>query len=164
MPETRVRVAGSGFTTFNYNGKPIAFLTDFRDSGQAPRGAAAYEMIHPIGSRHPVEIATARYMSGGTLSFTMKELWNEEVWQQLAGLEGTDDLLTVWERLAQTPAAVTCQMVIKPPGGGPFRGKVYHNCVVVEIPDGESVQIGSLSVDRTLVVAYTHATPLRAAA
>ena len=34
MPQTQVRVVGSGFTTFNYNGKPIAFCEAIEDSGQ----------------------------------------------------------------------------------------------------------------------------------
>lgn len=162
MPQTKVRVVGSGFTTFNYMGKPLMFLDRLADGGVRPVGTG-YEYIQPIGSRHPTEIATARAVTGGLLTLTVRELWNEPVWWQLGNLRGTWDLLTVYDRLAQDPSYVTCQMLIKPPTG-PVRGKTYHNCVIVDIPDDEDVTIGALSVSRGITVAYTHSRPLGAAA
>jgi len=159
VPETRVRVAGSGFSTFNYKGKPLAFLDSFTDSGVDP--VAPPEPIHPLGEKHPVEIATARAVTHGTLTVRLRELWNEPVWYQL-GLAGADDIVAVYEKLAREPAYVTCQIIIKPPGRS-WRGKIYQNCVVTDIDDSESVTIGSLSVPRDITIVYTHTTPLRQA-
>lgn len=165
MPQTRVRVVGSGFTTFSYRGKPIAFLEGFRDSGQQPFGqggnlaGGAAEAIHPLGSRTPVEIASSRVLSAGTITATIKELWNEPVWYQLAGLAGRANLVDVWEAMAADPTSVTCQMLIRPPApGSPTRGKVYHGCVITGIPNDETVAIGALSVNRDITIAYTHTT------
>ena len=157
MAQTRVRVVGSGFTTLEYNGQPIAFLRSFTDSGQRAIGAGA-EAITPLGARHPVEIATSRVLTSGTLSASIYELWNQPVWYQLAGLPGTHSIVDVWEQLAQSPATVTCRMVIRPPGGAPARGKIYHGCVVTAVPDNEEVEIGALSVSKTITIAYTHST------
>lgn len=158
MPQTKVRVVGSGFTTFNYRGKPIAFLDSFTDSGQtAVGGQGGTEAITPLGSRHPVEIATSRVLAAGTLTATIRELWNQPVWYQLSGLAGRRTITDIWDALARDPSTVTCQMLIKPPRG-PTRGKTYHGCVVTAIDDGENVTIGALSVPRNITIAYTHTT------
>lgn len=162
MPQTQVRVVGSGFTTFNYRGVPIAFLDSFTDTGQAPfagGGGAGWEPVTPLGDRHPREIVTTRVLSEGTLTLSIRELWNQPVWYQLAGLAGAADIIQVYERLAQDPSEVTCQMIIKPPGGNAWRGKIYHGCVVVTIDDRETVSIGALTMPRTITVVYTHTTP-----
>lgn len=166
MPETKVRVVGSGFSTFQYKGKPIAFLESVEDSGQRAFSDTGqpYQFIHPIGEKHPVEIATSRVLAGGTLMLTIRELWNQAVWEQLAGLAGTYNITEIFNVLANDPAYVTCQQIIKPPGTknqpGKWRGKVYHNCVVVDIMDGDTITVGALSVTKGLTVAYTHTTPL----
>lgn len=158
MTQTKTRVVGSGFTTFNYRGQPIAFLESFTDTGQQP--LSRYEAITPLGSRHPVEIATSRVLSEGSLTLTVRELWNGPVWQQLVGLAGTDDIVAIYERIAAEPASVTCQMVIRSPGGL-VRGKTYHGCIVTGIDDSETVTIDRLTVPRTMTITYTHTTPIR---
>jgi hypothetical protein len=161
--QTQVRVVGSGFTTFNYKGAPIAFMDTVADGGQPPFGQGA-EAIIPIGARYPAEIATSRVLDAGTLALTIRELWNAPIWWQLAGLDGTDNIVDVWDRLALEPAEVTCQMIIKPPGSPTWRSKVYHDCVVTRIDDGETVTVGQLSVAKNITIWYTHTTLLRQAA
>ena len=164
--ETKVRVVGSGFTTFNYQGSPIAFMDRLRDDGQTVNGSGnlaggAAEAITPIGCRRPVEIATSRVLNAGLLTLQLRETWNEPIWWQLVGLAGTNDLSAVFDRLAATPTDVTCQTIIKPPGSNSWRGKTYHGCVVVGIDDSETVEVATISVAKTIVIAYTHTTGLR---
>lgn len=160
MPQTKVRVAGSGFTTFNYRGQPIAFLDTIQDSGQSAFGGSGVEGIIPIGAKHPVEVVTSRVLDFGRLTLSIRELWNEPVWYQLAGLRGVGESITdVWQALAADPSAVSCQMIVKPPASNVWRGKTYHNCVVTDIADGETVTVGALSISKTIVIAYTHKTP-----
>jgi hypothetical protein len=158
VTQTKTRVAGSAFSTISYRGKAIAFLDSFADSGVAPIAQA--QAVHPLGSRHPVEIATPRAVSGGTLSLTIRELWNAPVWQQLAGLAGTNDIVEVWEAIAADPTAITCQIIIRPPTGK-ARGWNYHNCVVTNIDDTERVEISSMTVPRTIQMMYTHRTAIK---
>lgn len=162
MPQTRVRVVGSGFTTLQWRGNPIAFLDSFTDSGARPiggnGGGAGWEAITPLAANHPVEIATSRVLGPGTITATIRELWDRPVWQQLQGLGGATNMVQVWRAISEMEA-ITCQMVIKPPtGAGQTRRKIFHNCVVTGIDDGESVTIGALSVARTIEIVYTHAT------
>ena len=113
MPQTKVRVVGSGFTTFNYAGKPIAFCEAIEDSGQRAFSdlGQPYQFIHSLGAKHPVEIATSRVLQGGTLMLTIRELWNTAVWEQLAGLAGTYNIVEIFQRLADNPNYVVCQSI-----------------------------------------------------
>jgi hypothetical protein len=168
MPQTKVRVVGSGYTTFKYRGKTIAFCQTIEDTGQRAWSdlgpGQPYQFIHPLGQIHPVEIATSRVLQGGTLSLQINELWNTAVWEQLAGLSGTYNIVEIFQRLARDPNYVTCQTVIKPPGTenqpSRWRGKNYHNCVVVDINDGDAITVGALSVTKGITIAYTHYTSL----
>lgn len=162
MPNTKVRVVGSGFSTFSYQGHPIAFLEGVEDSGQRAFSDAGqgYQFIHPLGASHPTEIATSRVLAGGTLNLTIRELWNTWVWEQLYGLTGAGNIVDVFALLAQNPQYVTCQTIIQPPGGVAPRGKIYQNCVVVDIADNDTITVGALAVTKGIVVAYTHSTKL----
>jgi hypothetical protein len=166
MPNTKVRVVGSGYTTFKYAGKTIAFCEGIEDSGQRAFSdlGQPYQFIHPLGYTTPVEIATSRVLQGGTLMLTIRELWNTAVWEQLAGLAGTNNIVEIFNRLADNPSYVTCQTIIKPPGteNSParWRGKTFHNCTVVDINDGDTITVGALAVAKGITVAYTHTTPL----
>lgn len=166
MPQTKVRVVGSGYTTFSYNNKPIAFCEGVEDSGQRAFSdlGQPFQFIHPLGATHPVEIATSRVLQGGTLQMTIRELWNGPVWQQLAGLAGSNNIVDIFAALARNPNYVTCQMLIKPPGTQntptAWRGKIYHNVTVVDINDGDTITVGALAVTKGITAAYTHTTPV----
>ena len=163
MPQTRVRNVGSGYTTFNYRGQTIAFLDGFIDTGQKPIGGArgsGTEGVIPLGAKHPVEIVTSRVLDFGTLVMTIRELWNEPVWYQLAGLRGVGESITdVWEALSRDPSAVTCQKIVMPPGSSVWRGLTYHNCTVIDVDDREEVAINSITTAKNITVAYTHKIP-----
>jgi hypothetical protein len=166
MPQTQVRVVGSGYTTFFYQNQAIAFCEGVEDSGQRAFSdlGQPYQFIHPIGATHPVEIATSRVLQGGTLMLTIRELWNGYVWEQLAGLAGSKNIVDIFKILAANPNYVTCQTIIKPPGTesspSQWRGKTYQNCVVVDINDGDTITVGALAVTKGITLAYTHTTPL----
>ncbi len=153
----RVRNVGSNFTTFQYAGKTIAFLERLTDSGQRP--VANPMPIHPLGYPHPVDIVTPRALSAGTLTLTIRELWNQEIWQQMQGLSGSKTIVDIFRALARTPNYVTCTKIINSPGRRRY-GKVYHRCVITDIQDGDDVAIGTLSVAKTMTVMYTHSTAL----
>lgn len=150
-----VRNVGSGYTTFQYMNKSIAYLDTIQDSGQKP--VASFEFIHPLGEAHPTDIVTSRALDGGTLTVSIRELWNQEIWEQLTGLDNAKTITEIFARLATSPQYVTCTKTITPPGGRPY-GKSYHKCVVVEIQDSDQVTIGQLSVSKNITIAYTHTT------
>lgn len=157
----QVRVVGSNYTAFAWAGKPIAYLEVVTDSGQQALSneGAGYQFIHPLGYATPTDIVTSRALDGGTLALSIRELWNQNVWEHMAGLAGTSNIIEVFERLAATPQYITATKIITPPGGT-RRGKVYHRCVVLQIQDGEEVSIGALSIAKSVLVGYTHTTKI----
>lgn len=167
VPAGKARVTGSGYSTFVYAGKPIAFLMGIEDSGQAAWSdkGEPYAFIHPLGSRTPTEIATSRVLAGGTLQLTIQELWDKAIWEHMAGMAGTNNVVEIFDRLARTANYVTAQTIIKPPGTesnpSKWRGKIYHNVTIVKIADGDTITVGGLDVAKPVVAAYTHTTPLK---
>jgi hypothetical protein len=163
MPATQTRVVGSGFTSFNYDLKAIAFLDAVTDSGQRPVGMGdgpGWEAVHPLDDKFPREIATSDAVTYGTLTATIRELWNEPVWWQLAGLAGTETVIDVFRYLRARNAPVTATKIIKPPGSNAWRGTTYHNVTIVGIPDDDAVTIGALTTGKTITMVYTNKTPM----
>lgn len=148
---------GSNYTTFRYAGKSIAYLEVVADTGQPP--VARPQAIHPLGHKHPAEIVTPRAIDAGSLTLSIRERWHEEVWQQMAGLAQSHDIIEVFEALSRQGRAVTCTKIITPPDGRRY-GKTYHGCTIAEIQDGETYDITTLSNTKNITVWYTHTTAL----
>jgi hypothetical protein len=153
----QTRVLGQNYTTFQYAGLSIAYLEVIGDGGQAPVGRT--EFIHPLGYDHPIDIVAPRVIDGGTLTLGIREIWHYEVWEHLSGLAGTHNIIEVFQRLRNTPNYVTCAKIITPPDGKRY-GKVYHRCLITNVPDGEEITIDKMSEQKPLTIAYTHTTPL----
>lgn len=166
MVATKSRVVGSGFTTFTYNGQPIAYLTNVNDSGQAAYGGTSgtgYEVVISLGDSYPSEVATSRVRAIGTLTCVVRELWNAPAWNQLQGLAGTNNIIDVFEAVAALPGpGIQAVMVIKPQGSTSYRGWTYNNILPVDIGDGETVSLGALTMTRNLTLLYTNRVPLTA--
>lgn len=156
-----VRNLGSNYTMFQWAGRSIAYLEVINDSGQRAlsAGGAGYEFIHPLGYITPTDIVSSRVLDGGTIDLGIRQLWHYEVWEHLQGLTGARTITDIFARLARTPQYVTCTKIVTPPSGKRY-GKVYHRCMVVDIQDGETINIGALSVQKGVRVAYTHTTDL----
>jgi hypothetical protein len=150
MASTTVRVVGSGYTVLSYNNQPIAYCEGWEDSGHT----------------YPVEVATSRVLSGGTLMITVRELWNQPVWWALAGLAGTWSIVDIFNALAANPNYVSAALIIKPPGTknqpNRWRGKIYQNVTVVGINDGDTITVGALAVTKGITAVYTNWVPLNA--
>ena len=154
--QTQTRTVGSGFTVFTYNGQRIAFLDEVTDTGQQP--IVGYQAVTQLDSPFPDEFATARVLAEGTLTLTIRELWNQRVWEALVGLAGTNNIVDIYNRIAQTSSPIQAMLVIKPPTG-PARGKIYHGMQIVAVDDREQVAIGTLTMPRTITAVYTNTTP-----
>lgn len=164
MPQPQVRVVGSGFSTLKFNNKEIAWLDSFSDSGQRPQNGPSrtdHEAIYELSDlSHPKEIITPYILGPGTITCTIRELWNQQVWEHLAGFDSNDHtIIDIFDKMRAMSSAITCESIIRAPGGA-TRGKLFHNCIVTQIPDGDDVSIGTLSVMKSLSIMYTHSTKL----
>jgi hypothetical protein len=114
--------------------------------------------VQPIDESVPLEIVTAMAVGVGTIRCTFYELWNAPVWATLPGLQGTWNLLDVLKRQISL-GTVTMSKIIKSPSGI-MRAKVFHNVVVTDIDEGENVNIGTMTLPKTLTFQYCYSTPV----
>ena len=158
MPPTKTRTVGSGFTTFMFSGKPIAFLDEIHDSGQGP--IRPYEAVTPLGDYYPREFVFPRVKSEGQLQFIIREMWDMPSWWALTGFANTYNIIDVYNYQAGTPRPITCTTLVKMPYGMPAsvknRGWTYANVNLVNIDDREVVQIGTLTMPRTITAIYAN--------
>ena len=151
---TESRIVGSGYTTFTYNGNPIAFAEIVADSGEELVNPTP-DRLHPIHSLYPLEIVSCEATNGGQITLTIKETWDSEVWDQLPWTP--DGAISIRE-LVNHPA-VQLQKIIRRPDGS-VRGKVYHGCRVTAVQTGETVNVGAVTIQKTCTITYTHCTKL----
>lgn len=156
MVATASRIGGSGFTTMMWNGSRLAYLQVMQDTPPTP--VATAQAVQPIDESVPLEIVTSMAVGVGTLRATFYELWNTPVWSMLPGLEGTSNLLDVLKRQISL-GNITMQKVIKSPTGV-MRSKVFHKVVITDIDEGENINIGSMTLPKTLTFQYCYSTPV----
>lgn len=152
--ESKTRIGGSGFTTMTFRGTRLAYLQTLQDT--PPQPVAGAQVVQPIDSETPIEIVTAMAVGAGSLRMTFYELWNEPVWSRLPGLEGTNNLLDVLKRQIQM-GEVTCRKLVKSPSGI-TRARVYHGCVLTDIDEGEQINIGTMTLPKTITMQYIRTT------
>jgi hypothetical protein len=152
--ESKTRIGGSGFTSMTFRGTRLAYLQTLQDT--PPQPVAGAQVVQPIDAPTPLEIVTAQAVGAGSLRLTFYELWNTPVWSSLPGLEGTNNLLDVLNRQIQM-GEVTCRKLIKSPSGI-TRARVYHGCVITDIDEGEQINIGTMTLPKTITMQYIKTT------
>src|SRR3954462_4057207 len=79
----RARVAGSGFTAFLWDNKPILFARQISHQSPTPVGPGTVP-IHPMDEPYPVELITPLAASMGTITLELYDLYGSKVWERLA--------------------------------------------------------------------------------
>jgi hypothetical protein len=177
MPQTKSRIVGSGNTVLQaQDGKNIAFLKSVQDTPPTPLGGGAggsAVVIQPLDAQYPVEIVTSNAVGAGTLTLTLIEVWEEEAWQRIIGykdakslvgetaVRGANDSRIIPRKgvFDLNTGDLKLTKIITTPSGV-TRGKVYTGCVITNVEEGETVEIGSMTKDVTVTVMYTKVTPL----
>ena len=191
MAARQFRVGGSRFTTFEWDGQPIAHANQVAHT--SPAAVANPVAIQPLDSRRPQEIITANAIGMGTLVLEIIELYGEPIWQELVTLangggsfpkgqgiigqqgnannnatasasgnavsqnNGTD-LADIFNVVASTPNAITVVKYVSPPAGSkkkPYH-TTFHNCVISDYQDDETITIGTMQLFKQITINYTH--------
>jgi len=139
-----------------FQGQRLGFCQVIQDTPPTP--VAQAQAVQPIDEPVPIEIVTAAAVGVGTLRVTFYEQWTTPVWNTLPGLENTHNLLEVLKRQLQL-GTITMQKIVKSPSGL-MRARVYHNVVITDIDEGENINIGTMTLPKTLTFQYTHTTPV----
>ena len=162
----RARVGGSGFTVFAWENKPILFARQVSHQSPAPVGPGTVP-IHPMDTPYPVELITPMAATMGTITLELYELYGSQVWERLRGLgdrngKGPVDIVGIFKQVANLNKPVRIFKYIRPPS---IRGRrmtpyteEYHNCVVSQVMDGETIEVGTMEVLKQMVINYTHIT------
>lgn len=149
------RVAG-GYTVFHWNNHPIAWADTIAVTGVTP--VVAPEVVQPMNALRPLEIVTPRASRYGTITLTLKELWNSSVWQNLEGLANSNDIIDIFEYVAGLDNAISVTKYVRKPSNlaGPDRYEQFFNVIVAEVADDESVSIDTMTLPKTMTLWYTH--------
>ena len=156
----RVRVPGSGFTVFTWNDgngdQIIAFAQQIEVAGVTP--VAPAQAIQPLNATNPVEIVTPGAHTYGVITLTLTELYNQSVWQRLAGLANSQNVVQIMQTIAANNKGVTISRVINPPAGISTQGSYlesYYNCVITDVADNEQIDITTMVLNKVITVWYT---------
>jgi hypothetical protein len=179
--KNRVRIAGSGFTVFTWDNKPILFARMIRHDSPVPVGGGT-AAIHPMDEPYPVELITPMAAGMGTITLELFELYGAQVWERLASYLGGDpagtstlasdsvngsgkgpvDIVGIFNAVANTPKPIQIVKYVKPPA---IRGKTmkpyteeYHNCVISQVEDSETIEVGAMEIIKRVTVNYTYMT------
>lgn len=152
------RVGGSRFTLFEYNGSNL--LNCEQVSHQSPQPVAQVVPIQPLDSAHPQEIITPAAASMGTLVLRIYEVYGRKVWDDLAGLTGLNDIVEIFNAVANSSEEIKVKRYVVPPGGSGVQPyyDLLHGCVIGNVDDSETIQIGTMQVTKDITVNYTHYT------
>ena len=180
----RVRVGGSGFTVFTFMGQPLAFCQQVSHTSPQPVGPGPVA-IHPMDEPRPVQVITPAAAGMGSLVLNLYEIYGGKVWDRIGALDnaaasnlssdqnnqslgesilsGAVDIADVFVRVAAIPPAhLSVVKFIRPPKIAGQEGKtyydIYHNAVITNITDGETIEVGTMEVLKQITVGYTHTT------
>lgn len=163
----RARVGGSGFTVFAWMNKPILFCRQISHQSPAPVGPGTVP-IHPMDTPYPVELVTPMAATMGTLTLELYELYGSKIWNRLKELDknpqngGPVDIVGIFKEVSNSKNPITIFKYIRSPSirGAAYKTytEEYHNCVVSQIMDGETIEVGTMEVLKQMVVNYTHIT------
>lgn len=175
LPQT-FRVGGSGFTAFHWSGYVIGFAQSI--AVQSPRPVADAVPIQPLDQQYPMQIIVPAAIGAGTLQVQLFEMYNSKVWDQIMKITDVavapnnasgqkansiyTDLSEVFLRLSALGTGVECTKIVYPPNagtrGGPSTRKYadrYYNCMITDIRDDETIQIGTMEVIKNMTIMYT---------
>jgi hypothetical protein len=179
----RARVGGSGNTVFKWLDQPLAMARQISHQAPTPVGPGTTP-IHPMDEPHPVELVTPIAATMGQITLEFYDIFNQKVWDRLSGLTGAVDIVSIFRTVAKQGPGIYMQQVIQAPHFGPgetnpFSGSnknaarrlgtkaktnnnsftiTYHNVVISQVIDSETIEVGTMEVLKQIVVNYTHST------
>lgn len=157
IKDQRPRLGGSGYTVFTWEDNIIGFARQVVVTSPEPVAPAA--VIQPLNAFEPIEILTAGASGPGTIEMTLVELYNTSVWQRLANLANSQDLIDIMRTIAkiEKDGGIQIKKIVLPPiPRFPTYIETFYNCVVTDVRDGETINIETMQIEKPITVQYTH--------
>lgn len=153
----RPAIGGAGVTVMKFDNDIVAFCNGVTVTW--PSAVAEAVPVQPMDAIRPLEIVTARAIGMGTISLTLTNLYNTQIWDRLGGgkIAGGDDLADIFQQVQLTyPGGFTVQRVIQPPvKNGQIYIESFQGCVITNVADGQAITSASMLVDRTISISFT---------
>jgi hypothetical protein len=161
----RYRVGGSAFTVFVWDNQPILSARQVTHQSPQPVGPGPVP-IHPLDALRPLEIITPRAIGMGSIVLELFEVYGQKVWQTLKTFSQARsdapirDLADIFRVVSDSPRPIDLIKIIRPPKGSgiPNYMEQYHNCVITNLADGETIEVGSMEILKQITVSYTQVT------
>jgi hypothetical protein len=175
MTTTNIRVGGAytrltwnpgGSSTSSVN---LAWVDVIQES--APQPVAQAQPIQPVDSEYPIEIAFPGALEAGSLTVTIREQWNTEVWNAFystyndipanfaTNSDGNNkvisDLLGVFKAQLATGKVGLSKIILDPTTRVPIRRIDYINPTIVNVAIDETVNIGTMTFPKSVQFMYT---------
>lgn len=96
----------------------------------------------------------------GQLNLELYELYGKRVWFELSGIANSVDLADIFLAVANTADAINMTKYVDPPAGANINRyfENYHNVVITNVIDGETIEVGTMEILKQIQVGYTHMT------
>jgi hypothetical protein len=135
-----------------------------------------------MDSPYPIQVITPAAAGMGSLTLELYELYGAQVWERLGAeatrtygatessasadsnaiFHGAIDIVDIFRTQAAAANPIHVIKYINPPE---LRNKTlpayteeYHNCVVTDVVDGETIEIGTMEILKQITIGYTHMT------
>lgn len=169
------RVGGSGFTVFHWMNYVVGFAQMV--GNQSPQPVAQPSAIQPMDQQYPLQILVPAATGPGTIQLQLFESYNQKVWDQIMKITDTVDstsggilsqynnLAEIFLRLSAVSQPINCTKLVYPPNTGFLGGTgsnvnayadTFYNCMVTDVRDDESIQVGSMEITKSITISYTY--------
>ncbi len=176
MTTTNVRVGGA-YTRLTWvatGSSPVnlAWVDVIQET--APQPVANAQPIQPVDSEYPLEIAFPGALEAGSLTVTIREQWNTEVWNAFystyndvpadwASNSGSgnliiSDLLGVFKAQLAAGTVNLSKIIVDPTTRKPIRQVHYMNPTIINVAIDETVNIGTMTFPKSVQFMYTRRT------
>lgn len=158
----RVRVGGSGFTVFQWKDNSGTHLIGYAENVTVTpvQPVAQPVPIQPLNAQRPLEIITPGAHSYGTIQLTLTELYDEAIWQRMAILANSQDIVDIMRTLAAQQNGVTVTKTVRPghlPTGQGHYSETFFGIVVASVEDnGEALDVTTMALPKNMTLWYTH--------
>ncbi len=173
MTTTSIRVGGA-YTRLTWSAPGgssvnLAWVDVIQES--APQPVAQAQPIQPIDSEYPLEIALPGALEAGSLTVTIREQWNTEVWNAFystyndipvdwaSNTGGTNriisDLLGVFKAQLAAGNVRLSKVILDPTTRKAIRQIHYLNPTIVNVAIDETVNIGTMTFPKSVQFMYT---------
>ena len=160
---TRPAIGGGGVTVMKWDGQIVGFCNGVVVT--YPTAVSPEVTVQPLDAVRPVEIITSVAIGGGTIAFTLTSLYNQQIWDRLVNIAGTNDLADIFQivrEVYQTGKGngFTVQRIIYPPVGNsaPAYSEEFLGCVVTQVADGLTINTQTMLMDKQMTVAFAKMT------